>query len=164
MAWEHKRSNYLINPKFQWDLIKKFILLTFFNILSFYWIVYYFFFNLESKAKIIGLVKDHPFYLFLDEQKLLMLILFLIVSIINISIIMLTGIFISHRVAGPLYRLQKFLEDENIKTAERISFRKDDYFLELEEALNKFIFRHKKIDDAESQNSPASSKKDEDKE
>ena len=88
-----------------------------------------------------------------------MLILFLIVSIINISIIMLTGIFISHRVAETLYRLRKFLEDENIKTPRRISFRKDDYFLELEEALNKFIFRHKKIEDAESQKPPATKKK-----
>ena len=149
MGKPHERSNYLINPKFQWNIIRKFLALTFFNILSFYWIVHYFFFNLESKAKMIGLVKDHPFYLFLNEQKTLMILLFLIVSVLNISIIMVTGIFISQKIAGLMFRLKKFFNEEDIKIAGRISFREDDYFLDLEDAVNNFVFRNEKTDEAE---------------
>tara|TARA_B100000927_G_scaffold276843_1_gene257974 strand:- start:195 stop:527 length:333 start_codon:yes stop_codon:yes gene_type:complete len=97
----------------------------------------------------IGLVRDHPFYLFLDEQKTLMILLFLIVSVLNVSIIMVTGIFISQKIAGLMFRLKKFFNDEDIDPVGRISFREDDYFLELEDSVNKFVFRHKKMDETE---------------
>lgn len=141
MEKKYKRSQYLINPAFQLDVIKKFIVLVFFNIISFYWIVYYFFFNLESLGKMVGLNGKHPFFLFVGEQKNLMLILFVIIAVINIAVILLTGILVSHKVAGPLYRLRSFLDSRDIYSAERINFRKGDYFLDIENSLNKFIER-----------------------
>ena len=120
MSKKYKRSQYLINPAFQLDVIKKFIVLVFFNIISFYWIVYYFFFNLESLGKMVKTTVNIHF-LFVGEQKNLMVILFNIIAVINIAVILLTGILVSHKVAGPLYRLKKFLDEKDILDAERIN-------------------------------------------
>jgi len=147
MEKKYKRNQYLINPAFQLDVIKKFIALVFFNILSFYWIIFYFFFNLESKGKMVGLIPEHPFFLFVNEQKKLMLILFFIIAIINITVILLTGVLISHKVAGPLYRLRNQLDTSDFESVDRINFRKDDYFLDVENSFNNFIERSKKNTD-----------------
>lgn len=141
MEKKYKRSQYLINPAFQLDVIKKFIVLVFFNIISFYWIVYYFFFNLESLGKMVGLNNNHPFFLFVVEQKKLMMILFLIIAVINVAVILLTGVLVSHKVAGPLYRLRNYLDNKDITNAGQVNFRKGDYFLDIEKSFNKFIER-----------------------
>ena len=144
MKQSNQRKKYLINPPFQIDVIKKFVILAGINIATFYVIIYLFFFNLESKVKLIGLKSSHPFVLFLSDQKNIMTMLFIIVAILNIAIIICTGIFISHKVAGPIYRLVKFFDEENVETVKQVSFRKGDYFLELQDALNQFINRNKK--------------------
>ena len=90
----------------------------------------------------VGLSNKHPlFFVCLRTKKNLMLILFLIIAVINVAVILLTGILISHKVAGPLYRLRTFLENKDILNAERVKFRKGDYFLDIENSLNSFIER-----------------------
>ena len=144
MKDKNQRRQYLVNRPFQLDVIKKFSILATVNIITFYFIIYLFFYNLESKAKMIGLKISHPFLLFLSDQKSLMTMLFIIVAIINVAIIICTGIFISHKVAGPIYRLVKFLNEENLDGVKKVSFRKGDYFLELQDAFNNFFQRNKK--------------------
>ena len=49
-------------------------------------------------------------------------------------------IFISHRIAGPLFKLRRsMLEVSNGKLDRHIAFRKNDYFPELQDAFNEMI-------------------------
>ena len=143
---DKNRSNYLINPKFQWDIILKFIGLACFNILSFYVLVYLFFSNLESKAHYVGLKDSHPFLVFVHDQKTLMTFSFIIVAIVNLSVIICMGVFISHRVAGPLYRLKSYMDNFKMTEVHQVKFRKKDYFMDLQDSFNAFIDRIKKND------------------
>ena len=140
------RSIYLINPKFQWSVILKFIGLAVFNILSFYVLIYLFFSNLETKASYVGLKDSHPFLVFVHDQKMLMTFSFIVVAIVNLSVIICMGVFISHRIAGPLHRLKSYMNDCEIDEIPQIKFRKKDYFIDLQDAFNSFVSRIKKDD------------------
>ena len=50
------------------------------------------------------------------------------------------SIFLSHRIAGPLYKLTRFLTDQGPgKLVRRISFRKADHFQEIASAYNEML-------------------------
>ena len=69
------------------------------------------------------------------------LLLFLVIMEIAITgIIFVISIFISHKIAGPLYKLKTYLN--NIKDGGEITpiyFRKGDYFMELADDVNDFM-------------------------
>ena len=55
------------------------------------------------------------------------------------------GVVLSHRVAGPLYRLQKHMEDiASGREVSEVKFREKDFFPELAETFNRMIRRLKK--------------------
>lgn len=50
------------------------------------------------------------------------------------------GIFISHRIAGPIYRIKKFLDDvTNGDYSQRLKLRKHDELKDVAEAMNKLV-------------------------
>ena len=57
---------------------------------------------------------------------------------IGFSLLVFTScIFFSHKIAGPLYKLMRYLQDyRDGKAQDRLYFRKGDYFLELAEEVN----------------------------
>lgn len=67
------------------------------------------------------------------------------VLVLNIIILVLASIYYSHRIAGPIYRLKKLLE-EKIKGGhiEPVYFRKNDEFQELAELINKVLSLERK--------------------
>lgn len=62
-------------------------------------------------------------------------------GVISLLILTLGGIYISHKVAGPLYRLKKNLEQSSMKNLKSVGFRKGDYFTDIKDAFNAFISR-----------------------
>ena len=76
----------------------------------------------------------------IESQKILVtfLIIYVIISIIFMVILFFSGIAISHRVAGPVYALQKFLEDLMSGHVRSLKFRVSDEFTHLEGIANKF--------------------------
>jgi methyl-accepting chemotaxis protein len=57
-----------------------------------------------------------------------------------LGITFLVSIFISHRIAGPLYKLRQFFNDAAAgKIHQRLKFRKSDHFQELAESYNQMM-------------------------
>ena len=135
------RKVLLINKPFQYSILGWFFLLSLFLIAIFYGSIWYFFNHLTAEAVAVGIPPGHVFYRFVDDQKNFMNKIFIFSSTLSFVTISLGGLFLSNKVAGPLYRLTKYLQDNKIENAHNLLFRKGDYFLELQDAFNEFIKR-----------------------
>ena len=133
------RKVILINKAFQLSILGWFSLLSVILISIFYTSVWYFFNNLKNEATSVGLPADHIFFDFINAQKTNMDSVFIITSIFALIFILIGGLVISHKVAGPIYRLTKHLKNHNKNNIVPVKFRKGDYFPEIEEAFNEFL-------------------------
>jgi methyl-accepting chemotaxis protein len=149
----NKRKDFLINPKFQINMIGKITLLALVNNLIFITAVRYFFKDLQQTALKIGLPQNHIFFTFLETQYTDMFLLIIVASIVSFLLIVIFGLMISHKIAGPLYRLAHDLNamaaGEEIR---EVIFRKGDYFQELKVSFNEFIHKRKVIEKPEFKN------------
>ncbi len=91
-----------------------------------------------------GIPNDHIFFRFIDDQNYKMNFILLISSFIVFLISLIGALILSHRVAGPVYRLKMHL-DSSVLTGEKkeVTFRKGDFFMELQDAFNEYIKRSK---------------------
>lgn len=134
---KNQRKVYLINPNFQLRVTLYFIGLAVLNIAIFYGCIRYFFNIFQSKGIEVGIPKNHVFFMFIDDQVAQMNTVFIVSAIITVALLLIAGILISHRIAGPMYRLNNDLrqmaENKELKT---LKFRKKDFFQEIPEAFN----------------------------
>ena len=133
------RKVILINKAFQYSILGWFSLLSVLLITIFYTSLWYFFNNLKNEAISVGLPTDHIFFTFISEQKSNMDNVFILTSLLAMFLILIGGLIISHKVAGPLYRLTNHLKKHNRNNIVPVKFRKGDYFPEIEEAFNQFL-------------------------
>jgi hypothetical protein len=137
---KNQRKVYLINPDFQLKITGYFILLAVINIAVFYGCVYYFFDIFQSKGIEIGLPKNHVFFMFIEDQMTQMNSVFIIMAILTAVILLIAGVLISHRIAGPMYRLNQDLRMMAEKKELRsLRFRKKDFFQEIPDAFNMVV-------------------------
>jgi hypothetical protein len=132
------KKNYLINPRFQLSFIAYNLGVASLLAGVFYGAVRFFFWKLAGFGIAAGLPKTHVFFLFLDQQVALMNMVFLVVFPLVVLLLSLHGILLSHKVAGPLYRLHRHMKQT--AAGERppgpSQFRRGDYFHELSAAYN----------------------------
>ncbi len=128
----YKRSIFLINPKFQ---IKFSLIICSLIFIS----------SLVYPITIIELF-DSFFHLLPDSNETLkdardQLILYLsIYQIIFIIIVFILAIFLTHKVAGPMYKLTTYLKNiRNGATPTKLFFRSGDNFQEVAEEVNELI-------------------------
>ena len=133
------RKVILINKPFQYSILAWFSFLSIILISIFYSTIWYFFNNLKKEALSVGLPPEHIFFTFINEQKAIMDNVFIVSSIVALIVILVGGLVLSHKVAGPLYRLTKHLQGHNRGNITPVKFRKGDYFPEIEEAFNDFL-------------------------
>ena len=68
------------------------------------------------------------------------LVLLGVLQLVFLAITFILSIFLSHRIAGPLYRLKKSTEEVSRGNFDqRIAFRKNDHFIELQDTFNEMI-------------------------
>ena len=116
------------------------MLVAVFSIGIVYFANYYFFENLIMKGELLQLPQDHAFFILIKEQRELMSGIFLIVCLTLTFGIGLWGLFFSHRIAGPLYRLNRQFQDAaKGKELQNLKFRKNDFFPELPETINEYL-------------------------
>ena len=139
LKMKNNRKIFLINKKFQLSILGWFSLLTLILITVFYSAVWYFFYNFKQQAVQAGLPTNHIFFVFLKNQQLLMDKVFIASSLVAIIVLFIGGLFLSHKVAGPLYRLTQHLKHHSKSDVTPLKFRKGDYFIEIEESFNEFI-------------------------
>jgi sensor histidine kinase YesM len=132
-----RRKVILINPKFQISFITQIIYLSVVSITALYGANVWLFYKFSELGKEMGLPSDHIFFQFISAQKTQMNWTFLAVSIVLLALLSIAGAVISHKVAGPIYRLCLHLKE--IKDGSKVapfSFRNDDYFQEIADHLN----------------------------
>ena len=141
MSSRYKRKIILINPRFQLKLSSYFAFLTVINIAVFYFCIRYFFQVFVDMGQEIGLPSNHVYFMFMEDQMLTMNIVFLVTSIVTICLLMIFGVLISHKIAGPMYRFCNHLTDiaEGKKESSEIKFRDNDFFPEVAECYNKTL-------------------------
>ncbi|MEK6579641.1 MAG: hypothetical protein AABZ55_10480 [Bdellovibrionota bacterium] len=128
----NKRKRLLIEPQFQ----KTFLLYTLGIALTvvtiFFVATRFFFWKFKSKGVELGLPSDHIFFKFITEQQIQLDYLLLISSLVVMTVVFFYGLYMSNRVAGPIYHLReylrKYLADE---ASGQLRFRDGDYFQEV---------------------------------
>ncbi|MBN1558352.1 MAG: methyl-accepting chemotaxis protein [Lentisphaerae bacterium] len=65
-------------------------------------------------------------------------------TFLSVSMLLLGGVYLSHRIGGPLHQLDRYLEDvtEGRVPPRRIRFRKPDYFHEVARRFNAFQVKY----------------------
>lgn len=133
------RKVYLINKPFQYSILGWFSCLSLILVAIFYSAIWYFFHNLRMEAVSVGLPPDHVFFTFINEQKMVIDKIFIVSSIVALLVILVGGLVLSHKVAGPLYRLTRHLNEHTKSDITPVKFRNGDYFPEIEDAFNNFL-------------------------
>jgi len=134
-----RRKSYLIDPSFQYKIIVLFFLLSFSILAIIYLFDSYYFEHFIQKGKELQLEQGHVYYRLLQEQKQKMDYVFLYLSITLTLFVLVFGIVLSHRIAGPLYRLRHYLEEKEYEKGINLSFRKGDFFQDIPEVINRSI-------------------------
>jgi hypothetical protein len=136
------RSNYLINPPFQWAMIRWAILISLVN--SFISILAFaaFFRRLVIAGVQQSIPYNSPYFQALTQEKSRLILIFGLTTFLSVCMITGFGIFISHKIAGPIYRLSRYLKNTDPKKdLPDLHFRKDDFFKDLADDFNFFKSR-----------------------
>ncbi|MCM2323333.1 MAG: hypothetical protein NDJ90_08740 [Oligoflexia bacterium] len=141
------KRQYIVNPRFQWELTGFFIGISLVLTGAMVWWVKRFF---RDFAVVCG-TNRYQEYLVAGESNFLWMVT--LAGVIAFVFATLGGILLSHRVAGPLYRFRRHMM--KMKDAEfvgPIHFRKNDYFPELAQTFNEEIVENclKRRDDKKS--------------
>ncbi len=136
------RVKYIINPKFQFFMICFALLQSFVAIGILFALNAHFFERFKSMGIHAGIPPNHIYFQFLYEQQVYFTNAVLVVSGLIGVFIMLSMTLISHRIAGPLYRLSRHMQEiaEGKKISE-IRFRQKDFFAEIAEIFNLMVLK-----------------------
>ena len=133
----NQRRQFLINPAFQFRFMGWIGALGLSVVMLMHLSHSWFFYQLKKQALQAGVPVDHVFFKFIserqDEMTWIAMACFLGVFIVSTVF----GLVLSHRIAGPMYRLRKHFEKvASTGSHEPLRFRDDDFFLEIPEAYN----------------------------
>lgn len=131
---EYKRRVYLINPTFQLKFSFLICLLLFLSSLIYPLAIY----DLINQIVTSIAPKFPDAALRLSEKRNLLIGILALWQLGFTALVFIICIFFSHKIAGPLFKLTKFLQNmRNGNQAERLFFRNGDYFHEVADEFNK---------------------------
>jgi hypothetical protein len=133
---ERSWKNFLVERKFQLKFMGYFLLLFVLSTASLYTTTFLFFWNLKKKGLSVGIPEGHVYYQFLLNQKSDLDLLFIALAGLNLVLLFIVGFIISHRIAGPIAKLKKFLQDPH--SEDNFKLRENDFFKELGPLASKF--------------------------
>lgn len=130
------RKIYLINPKFQYKLSFYVALIVLMTGLIYPFTIY----SLLDSIIANFSLKNPEIAQYYIEKRVVLLSLLILVHLGLVAMTFLSCIFLSHKIAGPLYKLQKHLRDVGTgKFSNKLEFRRGDYFQEIADDLNTAI-------------------------
>lgn len=134
---EKGRKILLINPRFQLIFLGYVLGMSVLAIGVFYLANMYFFWKFSAMGVSLQLPENHAFFQFINEQKKTMNMVFAVTAFVSFVLLLLGALLLSHRVAGPLHRLnQHMLNMAAGRTRHDVQFRKGDFFQELSTSFN----------------------------
>jgi hypothetical protein len=140
-----QKSSILINPKFQWTLIGYAAFVATLILLAVYGLFSFGFHEFVQIGTQAGLPADHVYFQFIQMQETTFLRVIAAIAVLIGIILIVGGLMISHKIAGPIYRMQKEfnqMRDANPVELHPIQFRKGDFFPELAESFNSLVTRY----------------------
>lgn len=135
-------KKFLINKDFQIQFMVSVLMLSICSMSIIYLANDYFFHTYMQKGEVLNLPPDHPFFLMIHEQKHFMTNVFIAVALSISTIAGVWALFYSHKIAGPLYRLNHYFTQAAIEKKplkNKLYFRDADFFQEVPESINKYI-------------------------
>jgi hypothetical protein len=139
----HRR--FLINPDFQIRFLISIMAIAIITIFIFFAAKIIFFASVRHHLLSSGMPREHVAFTFLAKQSRAMDGLVAIIAFVECLVLGFWGLWQSNRIAGPLYRLQKEVNEIlNGAPVKKIRFRENDFFPEVAELANKLIARLKK--------------------
>ena len=136
-----KRSfkNYFIYPSFQWKVILMFMLVSVVSplILVFFQLQM---FNEQMKSgELSELPESHPYFVFLKSFQDQFLVMFGFSVLASFVVCLVLGVFVSHKVAGPLVKIRNYFDrvGDGLEEEKEINFREGDFFQDVATAYNK---------------------------
>ncbi len=130
----YKRKTYLIDPKFQLKFSLYVCIILFISSLAYPYTIYdiishFTDFTAKNSPEIATLV---------NEKKHTVIWILVLCQIGYTALVFIICIFFSHKIAGPIYKTRQYLISfRKKKNKGKILFRKDDYFHELADEINK---------------------------
>jgi signal transduction histidine kinase len=132
----HQRQ-LIINKDVQWAIIIYSIILGF---------------AVAIGSRILETVSDEQTFVFSDPQHSKILVFSII--FLFFVFILLYGLYLTNRIAGPLYRLKKQMENLlEGKDAEDLQFRKNDFFKEFSGLFNRLAEKQRMLDSRQAKKS-----------
>ncbi|MEK6623438.1 MAG: hypothetical protein AABY86_00625 [Bdellovibrionota bacterium] len=131
-------KNIVINPKLQWGM------LGYFGFVALQTVGYLFYAAIEKNRglhNIIGSlgIESPELAKMLERQEFLMSVEFAGIAVMYF-LFFAGGLYLSHKIAGPIYKLQKHLREcREQGKLEHVTFRPGDFFTELSDEYNAFV-------------------------
>jgi len=133
----NSRRQWVIHPVFQGKVVAFGLSIAGFSLVITAFALKYFFWRSLQVLQEAGVPFNHPIYNFMLEQERWIKVLYLGVAMLSCGFAVVMGLVLSHRVAGPIYRLRKhLLEAAAGRAPSQVRFRDEDYFQELADAYN----------------------------
>lgn len=136
---QYKRTNFLVNKKFQLKFAF-FVSTWIFALSMIYPIVIYniFEFFLKNIGTATAATQLSPEKIKSLEGQVIFVLG--ILQLIFLGVTFILTIFMSHRIAGPLFKLKRAIDDvAKGNLDQRIYFRKTDHFVELQDSFNDMV-------------------------
>lgn len=136
-----REKKFLINNDFQIQFMISVLLISICSMSIIYLANDYFFHSYMQRGEALNLPPDHPFFLMIHEQKKFMTNVFIVVALAISGTAGIWGLFYSHKIAGPLYRLHRYFTQAAVdgELKNKVYFRDGDFFQEVPESINKYI-------------------------
>ena len=131
------RKRLLINPGFQFRFMVWMSALAIGVVAVMHLAHQWFFFQLREQARVAGLQADHVFYRFIESRQTELDAITILSFIGVVGVVSVVGLVLSHKIAGPMYRLRVHLEEcASTRTPRPLKFRDGDFFTEIPDAYN----------------------------
>ncbi|MEM0955931.1 MAG: hypothetical protein AAGI24_17450 [Pseudomonadota bacterium] len=144
---DHKRKHWLINPAFQLRFMAYMSLASLISISVFYFANTIYFDAVYAMGHELGLDPDHPYFSFIEDQQTLLLRIFVLLSLVAFTLLMGFSLLLSHRIAGPIYRIERYMEAvaQGSTNIQPVHLRQGDFFPEIASIVNATIkeLRHR---------------------
>ena len=141
-----KRNRFLVMPAFQIKFMIYIICFTVFGIAVLYASNYFYFERLIAQGQELGLASDRVYFEFVQNQKSLLNMSFFSVSVIVFAGLLIAGLALSHKIAGPVYRIQSYLQClyREGEPPGKLKFRDGDFFPEVADLVNGLVQHYEK--------------------
>jgi hypothetical protein len=137
MSNKRNLKSYILLPKFQLVFVSLNACVLMSTCFFAYFTVHKSFENLRSIGERMNLSNSSGYMKFIQAQEVMFADSMALYVLIALGVSLIITIILSHKVAGPVYRLKKYFEEFDRDNPRDLSFRKGDFFNDIPEIVNK---------------------------